>query len=498
MKIQHGGIIIKDKDPEKAFHYFIQNRSYLHMISKTPTSVLLECTLNRDVLQNSPYLMLRPEDYKSPVNCILIKLGLVVTNIENINNNERNYIDKFINLYFQMREKEEKSKQKMNSNHEKFKNYNISGTKQNFIDEINIQTDVFFKTIEYLDPICPGVVYGNVIGEVNETIKFIGELQQGCNGETYRVLTELQKVFGYLYELSNKKKTVTKIIQDSINGIRGNKRDEELTKDDINNLNLVYYMAKILMNESSKFNIGLGIIAMEFVDNGYKTFGNLYNDILQNGSSKDQVLNYENMARLKLIDLALKTGYSQCDFHWSNIMINPTLPGYYEGYEGRVMLIDFGYAKKIPFVQLAEIKDSYENHDYMNCIKIIFDVGRIDGDPKNIFVDYIHLFGWIPHLYSNLIQKRIENTPEMTNNLNKEISSLIIAQEKAIDERILHFDYLHGLNDMYPLLPLSNQIKKSLFEGMIKIGGRRKKRTYRKPRKSKTYKKRGRSRQIVK
>jgi hypothetical protein len=396
-----------------------------------------------------------------------------------------------------MREKE-KNKQKMNSNHDKFKNYNISGTKQNFIDEINIQTDVFLKTIEYLDPICPGVVYGNVIDEVNDSIKFIGELQEKCNGETYRVLTELQKVFGYLYELSNKKKTVTKIIQDSINGIRGNKSDEELTKDDINNLNLVYYMAKILMNESSKFNIGLGIIGMEFVDNGYKTFGNLYNDILQNGSYKDQVLNYENMARLKLIDLALKTGYSQCDFHWSNIMINPTLPGYYEGYEGRVMLIDFGYAKKIPLVQLAEIKDSYENQDYMNCIKIIFDVGRIDGDPKNIFVDYIHLFGWIPHLYSNLTQKRIENTPEMMNNLNKEIGSLIIAQEKAIDERILHFDYLHGLNDMYPLLPLSNQIKKSLFEGMIKIGGRRKKRTYRKPRKSKTYKKRGRSRQILK
>jgi len=140
VKTQHGGIIIKDKDHKRAFHSFIQNRSYLHMISKTPTSVLLECTLNRGVLQNSPYLMLRPEDYKSPVNCILIKLGLVVTNMENINNSERNYIDKFINLYFQMREREreERKRQKTNSNHEKFKNYNISGTKQNFIDEINI------------------------------------------------------------------------------------------------------------------------------------------------------------------------------------------------------------------------------------------------------------------------------------------------------------------------------------------------------------------------
>jgi hypothetical protein len=502
MKIQHGGIIIKDKDPEKAFHSFIKNRSYLHMISKTPTSVLLECTLNRDVLQNSPYLMLRPEDYKSPVNCILIKLGLVVTNIENINNNERNYIDKFINLYFQMREKE-KNKQKMNSNHEKFKNYNISGSKQNFIDEINIQTDVFLKTIDYLDPICPGVVYGNVIDDMNESIKFISDLQKGCGGETDRVLTELQKVFGYLYELSNKKKTVTKIIQDSINGIRGDKSPSQLTNEDINNLNLVYYMAKILLiDESSKFNIGLGIIAMEFVDNGYKTFGNLYNDILVNGSYKDQVLNYENMARLKLIDLALKTGYSQCDFHWSNIMINPTLPGYYEGYEGRVMLIDFGYAKKIPFVQLAEIKDSYENQDYMNCIKIIFGLGRIDGDPKNIFEDYIHLFGWIPHLYSNLSQLRIENTSEILNTLNKEIGSLIIAQEEAIDNRIKMFDDLHEQfkgEGIYPLLPLSNQIKNNLFKGMIKEGGRRRKnkkhrtqqrhRKSRKFKKSKTYKK---------
>ena len=27
MKIQHGGIIIKDNDPEKAFHSFIKNSS---------------------------------------------------------------------------------------------------------------------------------------------------------------------------------------------------------------------------------------------------------------------------------------------------------------------------------------------------------------------------------------------------------------------------------------------------------------------------------------
>jgi len=519
MKIQHGGIIIKDKDPEKAFHYFIQNRSYLHMISKTPTSVLLECTLNRDVLQNSPYLMLRPEDYKSPIDCILIKLGLVVTNIGNINNNERDYIDKFINLYFQMREREERKKQKMNSNHEKFKNYNISGTKQNFIDEINIQTDVFLKTIEYLDPICPGVVYGNVIDDMNESIKFISDLQKGCNGETHIVLTELQKVFGYLYELSNDKNHVKKIIQDSINGVKGNKSPSQLTKDDINKLHILEYMARILLiDESSKFNIGLGIIAMEFVDNGYKTFGNLYNDILVNGFYKDQLENYENMARLKLIDLALKTGYSQCDFHWSNIMINPTLPGYYEGYEGRVMLIDFGYAKKIPPEKLTEIKDSYKNKDYMNCIKIIFDLGRIDGDPKNIFEDYIHLFGWIPHLYSSLGKQQIENTPKMLNNLNEEIGSLIIAQEEAIYNRIKMFDDLHEQfkgEGIYPLLsslPSSetsetsetSEIKNSLFKGMIKEGGRRRKnkkhrtqqrhRKSRKPRKSKTYKKRGRSR----
>jgi len=35
MKIQNGGIIIKDKHHERAFHYFIQNRGYLQIISKT-------------------------------------------------------------------------------------------------------------------------------------------------------------------------------------------------------------------------------------------------------------------------------------------------------------------------------------------------------------------------------------------------------------------------------------------------------------------------------
>jgi len=485
VKKQHGGIIIKDKDPEKAFHSFIKNSSEIQVISKTPTSLLIKCKLNPRVLKDSPYLMLRPEDYKSPIDCILIKLGLVVTNIENINDTQRIYIDKFINLYFRDREKNMKS------------NYIISGTKQNFIDEINIQTDIFSKTIEYLDPICPAVVYGNVIDDILESINFISELRQKRSDENSIILlTELQNVFVYLHQLCNVTTAtnfIRKIFDELVSKVNVNGIDNSTN----NKLDMLKYMHGLFNNKSSKFNIGLGIIAMEFVDNGYKTFGNLYNDILVNGFYKDQLENYENMARLKLIDLALKTGYSQCDFHWSNIMINPTLPGYYEGYEGRVMLIDFGYAKKIPEVQLAEIKDSYEKHDYMNCIKIIFDLGRMDGG-KNIFEDYIHLFGWIPHLYSNLGKQQIENTTETLNTLNKEICSLIIAQEKAINERILHFEYLHKLDGMYyPLLsslPSSetseiSEIKNSLFKGMIKEGGRRikntKHRTQRRHRKSK-------------
>jgi hypothetical protein len=507
VKKQHGGIIIKDKDHERAFHSFIKNSSEIQVISKTPSSLLIKCKLNPRVLKDSPYLMLRPEDYKSPIDCILIKLGLVVTNIENINDTQRIYIDKFINLYFQMRERErereERKKQKMNSNDEKFKNYNISGTKQNFIDEINIQTDVFLKTIEYLDPICPGVVYGNVIDDILESINFISELRQKRSDENSIILlTELQNVFVYLHQLCNVT-TANNFIRKIFDELVSNGIDNSTN----NKVNMLTYMHGLFNNESSKFNIGLGIIAMEFVDNGYKTFGNLYNDILVNGFYKDQLENYENMARLKLIDLALKTGYSQCDFHLSNIMINPTLPGYYEGYEGRVMLIDFGYAKKIPPEKLTEIKDSYKNKDYMNCIKIIFDLGRMDGG-KNIFLDYLPLFGWIPHLYNNLGQKPIENTEEMLNNLNEEIGSLIIAQEKAINERILHFEYLHELDGMYyPLLsslPSSetsetSEIKNSLFKGMIKEGGRRRKnkkhrtqqrhRKSRKFKKSKTYKK---------
>jgi hypothetical protein len=140
MKIQHGGIIIKDKDPEKAFNYFIDNRTCLRIITKTPTSVLLECILRPDILQDSPYLMLRPENYMSPVNSILIKLSLVVTNIENINANQQDYINEFIN--FKMKEK-----------NENFKKYNITGTKQNFIDEINIQRDVFLHLFSFQTPI---------------------------------------------------------------------------------------------------------------------------------------------------------------------------------------------------------------------------------------------------------------------------------------------------------------------------------------------------------
>ena len=52
----------------------------------------------------------------------------------------------------------------------------------------------------------------------------------------------------------------------------------------------------------------------------------------------------EQMAKLQILNLALKTGYSQNDFHRANLLIDPNYEGMYKGLRGKVLIIDFGLA----------------------------------------------------------------------------------------------------------------------------------------------------------
>ena len=139
-----------------------------------------------------------------------------------------------------------------------------------------------------------------------------------------------------------------------------------------------------------------------------------------------------------------------------------------------------GYAEKIPLDKLREIRDAYENKDYMNCLQILYGLGRIQGEVVNTLMAYPHLYAWAPHLYDNLSKKAITNTPETLQDLNDEIDAMKRAKELATDNRVTKFNKLHDDDPSYPLLPLSNNIKNSLFPGMTGGKKKRKRRTFKK------------------
>jgi hypothetical protein len=395
---QKGGLIIKTS-PEEAIIFFIENCAdvtWLKATSNAASGVIFECTLKDGV--ESPYEMIRSTNFKSPVKKILIK----IVAIDSVVRDESADVPKWPGI------RVPQITPKNIEQEETFKN------------EINLQTEIFLNSINYLNPLCPAPIYASIKKDNVIAIDFL-----------------------------NKMKTKSELF------------------------------AKLILGEIIKqINSGsiphLGILGMEIADD-YETFYDLYH----NGITSDTDIRiYENMIRLKIIDLALKTGYSQGDFHTGNVLVNPSYrcSGYYNGISGNALIIDFGYANKIPREKLQQIKQLVSENKYVEALKIFYTLSRSDNLPLS---DYPELYGWVSYNYDNKAGTQIELVnPEEIAAENQKLIALKEAEEEATDARIAFYnDSSHsGERDIFPLLPLSNAIKNSLFEGLLS-GGKKKRKT---------------------
>ena len=207
-----------------------------------------------------------------------------------------------------------------------------------FEDEVKKQVEIFDMTKDKLDPICPSIIYADYLNGTN--------------------FDKMKGLLGTLYE-----KIVNAPVIDK--GLK------PITK-------LFEYYQQDFKNESDKYNYSFGLIGMEMMDDGYDTLDSLPDDYKSL---------YEDMARLRLIELAIKTRYSHNDYHQSNILVNTDAIGYYgkdddgDDINGHVILIDFGYTKKIPDDLMAEINDKYNNGDYFAILEHFY----IDPRLNNVY-----------------------------------------------------------------------------------------------------------------
>jgi hypothetical protein len=300
----------------------------------------------------------------------------------------------------------------------------------NFTNEVNKQTDIFLKSMEFLQPLCPAIVYSKML------------------------LTQ-----------HDKDKLINTIL--GINPLLGS--------------NEIPYDGRRLRlaqpNLVSMPIIKIGIIAMECAT-GYDSLSRF----LRPGLSEVKKIELINFSLFIVLKLALDAGYSHADFHSGNIMINPRL-NYFEGIPGRPMIIDFGYTTKISKPDMDIMKEFVRNGDYVRALKQLCEVNRAD-DTKPNKPEWVNFYGWICSDW-DLITRNRSIAPvgpdEIKHTTNDRLRELFERRETHIDAVVEQFKTLHNRDpNLYPLLPLSNAIKNSFYQGMIGGEVQRKKRKTRK------------------
>ena len=303
-------MIIKNKNVDLSFFNYLHNCE-ISYYSSGKNSIILKADLDCNI--ESPYLHLNYYNFKKPVKELIIKIIFLSTNYDPEHDTFLVEIDN------------------------KMTELAINEVDM-FINEVNIQTNIYFKTCKDFHPICPGITYANYFKSKDNVVKifnlFIKLVTSRNNYKNYKTKLTLENILN------------------------------------------------IFINNTS-FN-SIGIIGMEYAEN-YK----IISRVLSNNISNKV---YKNMARFILLKLCLETGYNHGDFHLGNIMINTILDN--------ILLIDFGYSVKINPDLLDKIKNYINEKDYSKALSIIYNIPRIDGlnltDSK-----YDIYFSWLCHDVNN-------------------------------------------------------------------------------------------------
>jgi len=238
--------------------------------------------------KTSPYISVR-NGVEKKINKMIIKLCA-------INNHGSHKISSIINTH----------------------NYSIrTVSERSFEREIEIQTEVFFRTCEYLNPICPCIIHSEVKHADFDSVK--------------RLAPRLSNIF-------------SKTEPDSIE----------------------YHLLKLFVDQILSAQLSMyGLICMEYGD-GFQTLNEI-------NSIKPRPIKlieeYQTVARYKLIQMTLKTEYTHSDFHYGNILCK----------DGDVMLIDFGLSNKLSEDEWKTLKQEWDSHSYYDALESIFYPLRYDS-----------------------------------------------------------------------------------------------------------------------
>jgi len=279
-----GSGIYLDANDRDAFLHFLENSTASYLTSGA-YGITFILTLKPDV--ESKYLSFHASTYGQPVRKILLKTMFVYP------------IDINIRTFHYPQEKR-------------------TVPIDNFYEEVNIQTDIYLKTINYLEPLCPAIVYA--------TTAFIKEKDDPMTKALYNILK---------HQIPNGEQTKLQ----------------------------------------SHPGMSIGAIGMELVGGDPDVVETLHN-ILEDAQFYHT---YIAKAYHTLIELIIKTGYSHGDFHGGNLLADTSIVDYFDTKRGKVSMIDFGFAEKLSLQRYNQFKQLYKEQKYMDIITSMCDIPRKDG-----------------------------------------------------------------------------------------------------------------------
>jgi hypothetical protein len=388
--MQHGGIVLSHNvDARSAFMHFLSN-SRINYLSEGSFGTAMVLNLTRNDIE-SEYMSIRAGPYGYDVRRILVKFvdvgpDSVAPGID---------------------------------------------SRQAFVDEVNTQTDIYMKTVDYLQPLCPAVLYAGIFKNEEDVSS---STSNSSSSSTDERTIESSK---WLWDIIENGPP-------SANSAGFNKM-----------------MAYKGLPE-------FGIIAMEFAG-GFDTVHRCIHTNPEFKSNFNRV--YIWQAIWMIIDLAVQTGYNHGDHHLGNILVDTKSHLYFKGVPNEWMLIDFGQTKMLQTSVIEKIRELYDSKKYLKIMEILYDTPRLDG----LFMQkYPAVYGYAVGKYDVIRKRPMHGFIDRTT-VDNYIHNVRIIRSAAIMDVIEQFKKDHADDpDDYPLLPISEPIRAQLYTGIIEHrGGRR-------------------------
>ena len=427
----HGGVRLVSgfTDSKDALYFFLMNSTFRVLTNNSISCITLVVSLNPGV--PSPYAVLRNNNFNARVDKILLKIFITA--------NEPGWFEidgrgPFYGL-------------PQTPGGEPPVSYGIEVTgKDEFINEINIQRDVYRKSFlseaSFLEPMCPHIMNYHHCSQ---------------NGSTIQLFK-------------------------SLNGLNTNEQED---------------LNKILEGENIKEN-QISYIAMEFMD-GFK----IASDIIYNPQYQDKLPFFYELIQYEFQRLNMYK-YVHGDAHFGNVMIHPDYQYFYGGPIGRALIIDFGRTYKNDDIDPNIVDNDLERFRHENWgipkgyLINIDGFNKIDEIKRNNMQLFFHELG--DYLEKNKLKpdntdrsyKTIRETFEQMINSKPEVYNMYNIGGALSKSKLFKTDYKVFKNNLIALFDdkANGELKGELYTPKKKNKGSRKKNIRRITKKRKKRKKR--------